>query len=227
MSNAQNYDFDTVYRGESPVFGGARPAWSIGRPQPELAALIDAGQVRGPVLDAGCGEAALSLELAARGYQTVGIDLSAKAIALAEAEARRRGLSTAEFRVADITDLHGYDDHFATIVDSALLHSMPVALRPGYLASTARAAAPGARFFILVFDRSATPTGPDDPVAPVTAEELIDAVSPYWTIDDVRPARHFCRMPDPVPDSFAGIEFRDEYDGLSSVGAWLLSAHHD
>ncbi len=40
-------------------------------PQPEITALIDAGLVVGEVLDAGCGEAALSLELAARGRHTV------------------------------------------------------------------------------------------------------------------------------------------------------------
>jgi hypothetical protein len=46
-------DWDAAYRQEAP------PPWSIGRPQPELAALIDAGKVRSEVLDAGCGHAAL------------------------------------------------------------------------------------------------------------------------------------------------------------------------
>ena len=52
-------DWDAAYRQETP------PPWSIGRPQPELAVLIDQGKVRSDVLDAGCGHAALSLALAA------------------------------------------------------------------------------------------------------------------------------------------------------------------
>ncbi len=53
-------DWDAAYRQEAP------PPWSIGRPQPELAALIDQGEVCSDVLDSGCGHAELSLDLAAR-----------------------------------------------------------------------------------------------------------------------------------------------------------------
>ncbi|KKC02416.1 class I SAM-dependent methyltransferase, partial [Mycobacterium nebraskense] len=69
-----NMDWDAAYRQETP------PPWSIGRPQPELAVLIDEGEIRGDVLDAGCGHAALSLALAERGYTVVGLDSSATAI---------------------------------------------------------------------------------------------------------------------------------------------------
>ena len=50
--------FDAAYRGEAEEFEGFRPPWSIGEPQPEIRALIEAGKVHGDVLDAGCGEAA-------------------------------------------------------------------------------------------------------------------------------------------------------------------------
>ena len=50
--------FEEAYRGEHPERGaGSRPPWSIGEPQPEIAALIEAGRVHGDVLDAGCAEA--------------------------------------------------------------------------------------------------------------------------------------------------------------------------
>jgi 2-polyprenyl-3-methyl-5-hydroxy-6-metoxy-1,4-benzoquinol methylase len=67
---AQDIDWDAAYRGQG-VFEGP-PPWNIGEPQPELAALIAAGQVRSDVLDAGCGCAELSLTLAAQGYTVVG-----------------------------------------------------------------------------------------------------------------------------------------------------------
>src|SRR3979411_1594008 len=94
MTTAPNdMDFDSAYRGEAPQLGlGVRPPWSIGEPQPEIAALIDAGKFHGDVLDVGCGEAAVSLHLAGLGYTTVGLDLSPVAIELARAGGPRAGL---------------------------------------------------------------------------------------------------------------------------------------
>ena len=143
--------FEQAYRGDAPEFQGVRPPWSIGAPQPEIAALIEAGRVHGDVLDAGCGEAATALELAARGFTTVGLDQSPTAIELARAEAARRGLANATFEVADISSFTGYDGRFGTIIDSTLFHSMPVELREGYQESIVRAAAPGASYYVLVF----------------------------------------------------------------------------
>lgn len=75
-----------------------RPAWNIGEPQPEYAALIDQeGTVQGEVLDAGCGYAELALALAARGHTVVGIDLASTAVEAATAAALERGLRTATF----------------------------------------------------------------------------------------------------------------------------------
>jgi 2-polyprenyl-3-methyl-5-hydroxy-6-metoxy-1,4-benzoquinol methylase len=125
--------FESAYRGEAPEMGrGNRPPWSIGEPQPEIAGLIDAGKFHGHVLDAGCGEAAVSLYLAERGFTTVGLDQSRTAIALARQEAAKRGLTNATFDVADISAFTGYDGRFGTIVDSTLFHSMPSELRDGY-----------------------------------------------------------------------------------------------
>ncbi|WP_232001303.1 class I SAM-dependent methyltransferase, partial [Mycobacterium sp. 1165178.9] len=165
--------FESAYRGEAPEMGdGNRPPWSIGEPQPEIAALIEDGKFHGDVLDAGCGEAAVSLYLAERGFTTVGLDQSPTAIALATEKAARRGLTSATFDVADISAFTGYDGRFGTIVDSTLFHSMPVELREGYQQSIVRAAAPGASYFVLVFDRAAMPD--DGPVNAVTETELRD-----------------------------------------------------
>ncbi|MCW2732995.1 MAG: class SAM-dependent methyltransferase, partial [Mycobacterium sp.] len=101
---------------------GTKPPWSIGEPQPEIAALIKAGKFHGDVLDAGCGEAATALSLAEQGFTTVGLDQSATAIKLARDEAAARGLTNATFDVADFRAFSGYDGRFGTIVDSTLFH---------------------------------------------------------------------------------------------------------
>lgn len=216
--------FENAYKGAAPELGlGTRPPWSIGEPQPELAALIEQGKFHGDVLDVGCGEAAVSLYLAERGFTTVGLDLSSTAIQLAKAEAAKRGLANATFEVADISAFTGYDGRFGTIVDSTLFHSIPVEARDSYQQSIVRAAAPGASYYALVFDRGGMPDGPANPV---TEDELRDVVSTYWVIDEIKPARIHANFPEAAQG--VGLVFgdvRDEPNGRKSVPAWLLTAH--
>ena len=218
--------FENAYKGEAEELGlGTKPPWSIGEPQPEIAALIEQGRFRGDVLDVGCGEAAVDLYLAERGFTTVGLDLSPTAIELAKAEAAKRGLTNATFEVADISAFGGYDGRFDTIVDSTLFHSIPVEARDGYQQSIVRAAAPGASYFVLVFDRAGLPNGPANPV---TEAELREVVSKYWAIDEIRPARIHANLPDLPPTEGSPMPFgdvRDEANGRKSVPAFLLSAH--
>lgn len=227
MSQETDFQFESAYRGESPFGEGARPPWSIGVPQPELSALIDQGKFHGDVLDVGCGEGAISLTLAELGHTTVGLDLSPTAIELARSEAAKWGLTRASFEVADISDFTGFppgsEGRFGTIVDSTLFHSIPVEAREGYQRSISRAAAPGASYFALVFDKAGVAEGP---INAVTADELRAAVSDYWTVDEIRPARIYAKLPGDAPEMpFVG--FRDEDNGLKSVSAWLLIAHRD
>ena len=226
MTTPEDFEFESAYRGDTAILGaGVRPPWSIGEPQPEIAALIEAGKIHGDVLDAGCGEAALALHLAELGYTTVGLDLSPSAIDMARAEAARRGLTNATFEVADITSFTGYDGRFGTIIDSTLFHSMPVELRDGYQQSVVRAAAPGASYFVLVFDRTELPEeSVPGPAHPVTDDELRDVVSRYWVVDDIRHARIHGNLP-PDFGGLPGVELRDEPKGRKSIAAWLLSAH--
>ncbi|MDH6195912.1 SAM-dependent methyltransferase [Mycobacterium frederiksbergense] len=184
-------DWDDAYRQQQT------PPWSIGAPQPEYAAIIDTdGVVRGEVLDAGCGHAELALALAARGHTVVGLDLSPTAVAAATAAARDRGLDNATFAQADISSFTGFDGRFSTIFDSGLLHALPAELRDGYLRSVHRAAAPGARFYILAFGTGAFP-GHDGPgPTQFTEDQLREVVSPHWTIEEIRTAQLHAALPE-------------------------------
>lgn len=225
MTEPSEAMFEAAYRGETPEIGdGGRPPWSIGEPQPEIATLIEAGKIHGEVLDAGCGEAAVSMVLAERGFRTVGLDVSPTGIKLAREEAARRGLTNATFEVADISSFTGYDGRFGTIIDSTLFHSMPASLREGYQQSIVRAAAPGASYIVLVFDR--TKMRGDGPVVGVTEDELRDVVGKYWTIDEIRPARIHANIPDAAGENAPPFgDIRQEDSGRKSVAAWLLTAH--
>jgi hypothetical protein len=106
-------------------------------------------------------------------------------------------------------------------MNRTLFHSIPVEAREGYQQSIVRAAAPGASYFALVFDRAAVTEGP---INAVTEDELRDVVSKYWVVDEIRPARLYAKAP---KDFFGipGMQVREEPNGLVSIGGWLLSAH--
>lgn len=226
MTDNDVMDWDSAYREEGEFEGP--PPWNIGEPQPELAAMIAAGKFRSDVLDAGCGFAELSLTLAAQGFTVVGLDLTPTAVAAATRAAAERGLTSATFARADITDFDTYptgsDGRFNTVVDSTLFHSLPVEGRDGYLRSVHRAAAPGASYFVLVFAKGAFPAEWETRPNEVDEDELRAAVSRYWEIDEIRPARIHANMPD------APIEMpqhpRDE-KGRMKLPAYLLTAHKE
>lgn len=100
------------------------PNWDIGRPQRAFVQLVEAGIVRDPVLDVGCGTGELSLFLARRGHDVLGIDLSPLAIHQARQKAYWRRIS-AQFLVWDALDLPRLRDAnitFRTVVDSGMFH---------------------------------------------------------------------------------------------------------
>ncbi|MGB5759395.1 MAG: class I SAM-dependent methyltransferase, partial [Acidimicrobiales bacterium] len=65
-----------------------------------LLALSGVGE-RARVLDVGCGPGRHALELASRGYDVVGVDISATFVDLARSSAADRGLTNVSFLVAD------------------------------------------------------------------------------------------------------------------------------
>ncbi|TVS83128.1 class I SAM-dependent methyltransferase [Mycobacterium helveticum] len=205
------------------------PPWNIGAPQPELAALLAAGRFRSDVLDAGCGFAELSLALAAQGYTVVGIDLTPIAVAAATRAAAERGLTTATFVQADITDFAGYPPgsagRFNTVVDSTLFHSLPVEGRDGYLSSVYRAAAPGAGYFVLVFAKGAFPAEMAAKPNEVDEDELRAAVSRYWEIDEIRPAYIHANIPPAADAPFEMPAHERDEQGRMKLPAYLLTAH--
>lgn len=213
-------DWESAYR-QQGMFTGP-PPWNIGEPQPELSALIETA--RGEVLDAGCGQAELALAVAAAGHTAVGIDLAPTAVAAAAGEAARRGLTRATFVTADITSFTGYDERFGTIFDSTLFHSLPVEGRDGYLRSIQRAAAPGARYYVLVFAEGAFPPEQETKPHEVSEDELRTAVSKYFVVDEIRPAWiHANPIPGmPLPP---GVSLDGK--GRAKLPAYLLTAHKE
>ncbi len=127
-----------------------RPPWDIGRPQPAFEGLADAGEIVGPVLDAGCGTGENALFLAARGFEVVGVDAVEAAVEAARRKALARG-HKAELLVHDALALEGLGRRFATVIDSGLFHTFGDRERRRFVRSLAAALSLGGHYYVLCF----------------------------------------------------------------------------
>jgi SAM-dependent methyltransferase len=170
--------WDASYRdGKAP--------WDLGRPQPALAELAEAGGFTGRVLDAGCGSGEHALMAAASGLPVLGVDVAETAIGLAREKAAARSLE-AEFEVADALDLGALDRTFDTVIDCGLFHTFDAEERREYVAGLAAVTDPGATLHILCFSDAR----PDSVPHPVAREEIEAAFAgPGWSLRAIHPAR--------------------------------------
>ena len=158
--------------------------WDIGRPQPAIAHLADAGELEEPILDAGCGSGEHALLAASMGLQVKGVDVSREAIERARGKARMRGLSV-EFIVGDVLNLRDIDRlqaPFQTVLDVGCFHTFSNADRPLYARSVASVVEPGGVLHLLCFSED-TP-GTDGPRR-VTQGEILQTFSTDWQVESI------------------------------------------
>ncbi len=159
------------------------PPWDIGRAQPEVVRLAEAGGFTGPVLDVGCGTGENAMELSSRGLEAVGVDAAPRAIEKARAKALERGLST-EFLLADAFALGALGRRFASALDCGVFHVFDPDERPAYVASLASVLERGGTLNLMCFsDREPGVMGPRR----VTQDELRDAFADGWDVVEIVP----------------------------------------
>jgi cyclopropane fatty-acyl-phospholipid synthase-like methyltransferase len=177
--------FDAAYR------EGSAP-WDIGRAQPDVMRLVDAGLITGRVIDIGCGTGENALYCATAGLDVVGVDGSPEAIRQARDKARQRGVLI-RFDVADVLDLTEYGQGFDTATDSGVFHVFDDEDRPRYEDSVHGVLRPGGRLFLLCFsEHQPGDWGPRR----VTQAELRETFTDGWRIDSVEAAHLTTRLDD-------------------------------
>lgn len=149
--------FEPLARFLGPAY--LRNAFTKGTVQ-EVDFLVDALGL-GPgvrVLDAGCGPGRHALELARRGIDVTGVDISEEFVHLARAAAREEQLTTARFEVGDIRAIVGeYDTVLCLCQGGFGLLGGPAAPGEGTtgdeaaFAALARAVRPGGRLALSAF----------------------------------------------------------------------------
>jgi cyclopropane fatty-acyl-phospholipid synthase-like methyltransferase len=168
--------FDSAYQGTPP--------WDIGRPQKEFVELEHRGEIRGTVLDIGCGTGEHALFFAAGGHEVWGIDSSPLAIRKAQEKAEARELEV-HFLVLDALHLTKLNRKFDTATDSGLFHTLSDEDRPVFVDNLAAVLPHGGKYFMLCFsDLEPGGYGPRR----ITKSEIQDNFRNGWSISYIRPA---------------------------------------
>jgi cyclopropane fatty-acyl-phospholipid synthase-like methyltransferase len=168
-------DFDAMYE--------EKPPWDIGRPQASIARLAEAGELRGRLLDAGCGTGEHTLLAARLGLNATGVDTAAAAIGAAKRKAEERGLA-ARFLIHSALELASLREQFDTVLDSGLFHVLDDDDRRRYIENLRAVIRPGGRYFMICFsDRQPGEFGPRR----IRQEEIRSSFSEGWRVDAIEP----------------------------------------
>ena len=161
------------------------PPWDIGRPQGEIIRLAEEGEIRGAVLDAGCGTGENALFLANLGYEVTGIDAVGAAIRKANEKSRGRRVP-AVFLEWDALEISGLGKRFDTVIDCGLFHVFSDEERPLYVVGLCSILPTGGTYRMLCF--SEMEPGDWGPRR-VTQKEICDAFARGWKITSIREVR--------------------------------------
>ena len=166
-------DFDAIYTGTPP--------WDVGHPQPAFLELAEGGELRGRVLDAGCGTGEHALMAAALGLPTIGVDTAVLAIESARRKARERSLPV-RFLVWNALQLAALGEQFDTVLDSGLFHVLDDNDRRAYVENLTAVTAPGGRYFMLCFSDRQPGAGDWGPRR-IREAEIRASFSKGWRVD--------------------------------------------
>ncbi len=163
----------------------SRPAWDTGRPQPAIVVLAESGRIRGRVLDVGCGTGENVLYLAAKGYDTWGIDFVPSAIEQAKAKAADRKID-AHFLFANALELAKLGQQFDTVIDCGLFHTFSDEERPAFVASLAHVLPSSGLLHILCFSNEEP--GEYGPRR-ISQDDLRGAFQGNWQVKNIEATR--------------------------------------
>jgi ubiquinone/menaquinone biosynthesis C-methylase UbiE len=170
--------FDAAYEDVAP--------WDIDHPQAVYAELAQNGEIKGSVLDVGCGTGENTLLFAQLGHEVWGVDFSPLAIQRAQEKASSLGLQ-ATFQVGDALELQKLGRTFDTVIDCGLLHNFSDEERTLFVESLKSVLRPGGKYFLHCFSEQlphgAGPRG-------ITTEEIYATFGEGWQVNSIRPT-HF------------------------------------
>lgn len=159
--------------------------WDTGQPAPHLVEFVERGTIApGRALEVGCGTGTNALWLAARGFDVLGVDISARAIARAQAKPVGSGAKV-QFMVLDFLAAAIEQAPFDFVFDRGVLHVFDdAATRARFAQQVKRVLATGGHWLSL----AGSTEGPERDHGPPrrSASDLVEAVEPVLEIVELR-----------------------------------------
>ncbi|HKX09149.1 MAG TPA: class I SAM-dependent methyltransferase [Stellaceae bacterium] len=183
--------------------GGA--AWEIGKPQPEVVKIENAGGFRGSVLDIGCGPGENAIFLAQKGYAVHAIDFLSSVIERVRDRYRAECESLRiVFEVADALSLDRLGKTFDCVLDAGMFHGLSDQHRLAYEQSLRAISVPGTTLHMICFSKEETrPGGPRR----IGVDEVRASLGASWDIRSTRQAEYNAMIFDtPAPAKAWAIE---------------------
>lgn len=170
--------FNEAYRGTPP--------WDIGGPQKEFVRIAAKGEVRGNVLDIGCGTGENAIYFAGLGLRVWGLDAAPLAIEKARKKANERKVPV-DFILGDALHLETLKMRFDTITDCGLFHVFSDPERRTFERSLRTALNKSGTYFMLCFsDKEPTDWGGP---RRVSRREIEMAFGSDWRVNYIRTAK--------------------------------------
>ena len=159
--------------------------WDTGRPDPHLVELIERRTITpGRALEVGCGTGTNALWLAARGFEVLGVDISPRAIARAQAKAAAAGAQV-EFRALDFLSAPLDDSPFDFVFDRGVLHVFDdAAVRARFVQQVAHPLVTGVAWLSIAGSTEGPPREEGPPRR--SARDLVEAVEPELEVVELR-----------------------------------------
>lgn len=161
--------------------------WDTGTPDPELVDFVRGrGLQAGRALDIGCGTGTHTLWLAARGFDVLGVDVSTRAIELAQAKAAEDPASgKIRFEVLDFLASLPEEPPFDLVFDRGVFHVFDAAGdRERFASQVARCLAPSGQWLSLIGSTEGPPREEGPPRR--SARDVANAIEPALEIAELR-----------------------------------------
>jgi cyclopropane fatty-acyl-phospholipid synthase-like methyltransferase len=167
--------FESLYAEGAP--------WDVGKPQKAFVEVAD--QIRGSLLDAGCGTGDIALFFAGLGNTVTGIDYLEEPIRRAKLKAAEQKLNVT-FLVKDAMTLKDWNERFDNVIDNGLFHCFSDEDRQTYVTGLSIVVKAGGRVWLMCF--SDAEPGTEGPRR-ISKRELEEAFAQGWKIESIEPSQ--------------------------------------